>query len=618
MSRHDRVIQARFHDHIDEIDADAWNALRPNDNPFVSHAFLGGLERTGCILPEWGWQAHHLGLYEHNVLVAAAPLYLKGNSHGEFVFDWSWASAWERAGGDYYPKLLNAVPYSPVTGPRLLVNPDNPRAPALRRALVETMQGEAERLQLSSIHANFLVNDELSAFGEAWLTRGDVQFHWHNHDYADFDAFLATLNHKKRKNIRQERKQVAQHGLHLQMCNGTELDSDAWQHIHALYSATFDMKGNHAALTAAFFQYLGTQMGDAVNIAMARDGENMVAMALFLKSADTLYGRYWGARVDLPGLHFELCYYRGIEYAIANRLAIVRARRTRRAQTGAWLFASAHAFATFLVARGISFCRTQRACTRSRWRRCLCRRLATSYALRRTMIRLPLLDDVAPGRFPDPRSALAEPNGLLAFGGDLSPARLLSAYAHGIFPWFNEGDPILWWSPDPRCVFRTAHLKPNRSLRRALAGKHWHITVDRAFRRVMEACAAPRRDEAGTWISPMMIDAYGVLHDRGHAHSVEVWDDEQLVGGVYGIAIGRLFYGESMFSTHSGGSKIALCALAALLREWSFPLIDAQVTNPHLLSLGAEEWPRDVFLDQVACAVYCSQRCRCVANRFQP
>jgi uncharacterized protein len=315
------VIQARFHENIDEIDPDAWDALRPNDNPFVSHTFLAGLERTGCILPPWGWQAHHLGLYEHDALVAAAPLYLKGNSHGEFVFDWSWASAWERAGGDYYPKLLNAVPYSPVPGPRLLVDPGHPTAPALRRALVETMQSEAQRLQLSSIHANFLLDPDLPAFDGKWLTRSDVQFHWHNHDYADFDAFLAALNHKKRKNIRQERTQVARHGLHLEMCDGTALDANEWQQIHALYNATFDMKGNHAALTADFFHHLGTRMGHVVHVAMARDAEkNIVAMALFLKSADTLYGRYWGASVDLPGLHFELCYYQGIELAIAQRL----------------------------------------------------------------------------------------------------------------------------------------------------------------------------------------------------------------------------------------------------------------------------------------------------------
>ena len=227
------------------------------------------------------------------------------------------------------------------------------------------------------------------------------------------------------------------------------------------------------------------------------------------------------------------------------------------------------------------------------------------------MIRLPRLDDHAPNRFPDPRHALIEPNGLLAFGGDLSPPRLLTAYAHGIFPWFNEGEPILWWSPDPRCVFHTENLRPNRSLCRALKGTTWQVSVDDAFRQVMEACAAPRPDQFGTWISPEMIDAYGALYDLGHAHSVEVWDQERLVGGIYGVAIGRLFCGESMFSAESGGSKLALCALAALLREWEFPLIDAQVSNPHLLGLGAAEIPRGTFLNEVAtltCASFDQER----------
>jgi leucyl/phenylalanyl-tRNA---protein transferase len=219
------------------------------------------------------------------------------------------------------------------------------------------------------------------------------------------------------------------------------------------------------------------------------------------------------------------------------------------------------------------------------------------------MIRLPLLDDHAPDRFPDPRTALVDPNGLLAFGGDLSPERLKVAYAHGIFPWFNEDEPILWWSPDPRCVFQTDALRPNRSLRRALASKNWHVTVDRAFRRVMTACAAPRPNQSGTWISPAMIHAYGVLHDQGYAHSVEVWEEDRLVGGIYGVSIGKLFCGESMFSAYSGGSKLALCALAALLRQWGFPLIDAQVSNPHLLSLGAIEMSRSAFLRDIAALV---------------
>ena len=215
------------------------------------------------------------------------------------------------------------------------------------------------------------------------------------------------------------------------------------------------------------------------------------------------------------------------------------------------------------------------------------------------MIRLPLLDADDTDSFPDPRGALREPDGLLAFGGDLSPERLLAAYRQGIFPWFNEGDPILWWSPDPRCVFRTADLVVHRSLRKLLARRPWRVTVDHAFDQVIQACAAPRQDGHGTWIVPAMIEAYLALHARGHAHSVEVWEEQRLVGGIYGVAVGRLFCGESMFSRESGGSKVALTALAQLLREWDFPLLDAQVANPHLLSLGAQVIRREDFLREV-------------------
>ncbi len=313
------LIEARFHAAIDQLPADAWDALRADANPFVSHAFLHALERSGCILPQWGWQAHHLGLYEDGHLLAATPLYLKGNSHGEFVFDWSWASAWERAGGAYYPKLLNAVPYSPVPGPRLLAG-NNEETPRLQRALVEAMRREAERLGLSSVHANFLQESELAAFGTDWLTRSDVQFHWHNHGYRHFPAFLATLNHKKRKNILRERSQVEASGVAIEWRSGDMLSHDEWRQVHALYEATFDMKGNHAVLTEAFFHRLG-ELGQTAQLALARRHETIVAMALFVQGDDVLYGRYWGASVDIPGLHFELCYYRGIEHAIAHQLA---------------------------------------------------------------------------------------------------------------------------------------------------------------------------------------------------------------------------------------------------------------------------------------------------------
>lgn len=304
----------RFHAAIAELPAAAWDALRADANPFVSHAFLHALESSGCIRPDWGWQAHHLGLYEDGRLLAAAPLYLKGNSHGEFVFDWSWASAWERAGGEYYPKLLCGVPYSPVPGPRLLAG-----TPALQRALVEAMHREADRLGLSSVHANFLQSAELAAFDENWLVRSDVQFHWHNRGYRHFPDFLAALSHKKRKNILRERSQVAASGLAIEWRGGDTLSRDEWQRAHALYESTFEMKGNHAALTAAFFRRLG-ELGPTAQLALARDGETIVAMALFVQGGNVLYGRYWGAAVDVPGLHFELCYYRGIEHAIAQRL----------------------------------------------------------------------------------------------------------------------------------------------------------------------------------------------------------------------------------------------------------------------------------------------------------
>ncbi len=318
MKAPEQALMIRFHDRIDDLAAADWDALRPDGNPFVSHSFLSALESSGCIRSDWGWQPYHLGLYENGRLAAAAPLYLKGNSHGEFVFDWSWASAWERAGGQYYPKLLNAVPYSPVPGPRLLAGLTD-RTPQLQKALVEAMRGEMARLGLSSIHANFLIDTEPDAFDATWLPRSDIQFHWHNRSYHDFTEFLGALNHKKRKNIRRERAQVAASGLSIEWRQGDRLDQREWQRIHALYLTTFESKGNHAALTEAFFRQLGL-LGPAVQLALARESKDIVAMALFLQSDSTLYGRYWGASVEVPGLHFELCYYRGIEHAIARGL----------------------------------------------------------------------------------------------------------------------------------------------------------------------------------------------------------------------------------------------------------------------------------------------------------
>ncbi len=223
-------------------------------------------------------------------------------------------------------------------------------------------------------------------------------------------------------------------------------------------------------------------------------------------------------------------------------------------------------------------------------------------------LRVHKLGDDPQAPFPPAAAALRRPDGLLAFGGDLSPARLLNAYRQGVFPWFSEGQPILWWNPDPRMVLRTDGVRLSSRFRRTLRRSRWVARADTAFGAVIDACAsAPRAGQRGTWITADMRAAYARLHALGHAHSVEVYatgDDAAgyaaLVGGIYGVAIGRMFFGESMFSGESGGSKVALAALARRLHAWGWPLVDAQVENPHLTTLGAQTWPRERFLDAIA------------------
>jgi len=313
-------MKARFHAALDDIDAKAWNALLPDDNPFVDHAFLSGLERHGCAQAAHGWQPYHLGIYDGDRLVAAAPLYLKGNSHGEFVFDWSWAGAYERHGLAYYPKLLCAVPYSPVTGPRLLVGA-GADAKSLRALLIATMRDESRRLGLSSAHLNFASEDDAAAFDRSdWLPRFDWQFHWQNRGWRDFDEFLGALNHKKRKNIRSERARAARAGAACEIRYGDELDDSEWRALHGFYLSTFDDKGNFPALTLDFFRHLGRAMPRRVLAVLCRRGGQLIAGALLLRSATTLYGRYWGCSEQVEGLHFEACYYQGIEYCLREGL----------------------------------------------------------------------------------------------------------------------------------------------------------------------------------------------------------------------------------------------------------------------------------------------------------
>jgi hypothetical protein len=296
-----------------------WDALAPGRNPFVSHDFLAGLERHGCLRERLGWRPHHLGLWDGDALVAAVPAYRKANSHGEFVFDHAWADAYERAGGRYYPKLLAAVPYSPVPGPRLLVDP---RHPAARATLVAALRETVDSARWSGAHVNFVEGGDAEALRDAgWLEREDIQFHWENRGYPDFESFLGTLNSKRRKEIRRERAKVRAEGWQFAQYDGTRIGDPELAQVHRLYADTFEAKGNVAALTPAFLASLAPALGPRFIVVLGTRVDGARCMALFLASDEVLYGRYWGSDALTPGLHFEACYYQGIELAIARGLA---------------------------------------------------------------------------------------------------------------------------------------------------------------------------------------------------------------------------------------------------------------------------------------------------------
>lgn len=296
-----------------------WDTLAPGRNPFVSHDFLAGLERHGCLRERLGWRPHHLGLWDGDTLVAAVPAYRKANSHGEFVFDHAWADAYERAGGKYYPKLLAAVPYSPVPGPRLLVDP---RHAAARATLVDALRDMAEAARWSGAHVNFVESEDARVLRDAgWLEREDIQFHWANHGYPDFESFLGALNSKRRKEIRRERAKVRAEGWQFAQYDGSGIGAPELAEVHRLYADTFEAKGNVAALTPAFLASLAPALGPRFIVVMGTRADGARCMALFLASDEVLYGRYWGSDALAPGLHFEACYYQGIELAIARGLA---------------------------------------------------------------------------------------------------------------------------------------------------------------------------------------------------------------------------------------------------------------------------------------------------------
>ena len=311
------MYDARFLPSLADVCARDWDALHDGRNPFVTHAFLHGLESQGCLRRDWGWTPHHLTLWEGDTLVAAAPGYLKDNSHGEFVFDHAWAHAYARYGLDYYPKWLCAVPYSPVTGPRLLA-----QDAAHRKALLTAVRDEVLRLGLSSAHVNFHAEDEDDAFASDWLPRIDVQYHWRNPGHwRDFDGFLADFDHKHRKNIRQERAKVQRAGVVIRTVHGDEATAADLEAMFGFYLRTFQDYGNSPALTLPFLQHLAQTMPRQLVMFLADHDGRTIAGALCLRGHDTLYGRYWGAEAPLPGLHFETCYYQGIAYCLREGLA---------------------------------------------------------------------------------------------------------------------------------------------------------------------------------------------------------------------------------------------------------------------------------------------------------
>lgn len=314
-------MRARILASIDEVANAEWNALASDGAPFLRHEFLAALERQHCVGADSGWTPCHLLLTDdQGAPLAAMPLYRKLHSWGEFVFDFAWAQAYARRGVSYYPKLVSAIPFTPASGPRLLVRAGTASA-TIRRELIDQALAYAADEGLSSLHALFTERSqvrELAARG--FLVRRDCQFHWHNDGYADFDAFLATFTAEKRKKVRRERRRVAEAGIEFQTLGGAEVDDRSWRTIYALHADTFLRHGHTPYLSLEFFRELARTMPDHLVVQRALRGRQTIAAAICFRGDDTLYGRYWGASEEHHSLHFETCYHQGIDYCIREGL----------------------------------------------------------------------------------------------------------------------------------------------------------------------------------------------------------------------------------------------------------------------------------------------------------
>lgn len=312
---------AEFVTSLAQIQAEQWNAVTGTHYPFLRHEFLLGLEETQCTTAETGWQPCHLVLRHGQEIAAVMPLYLKSHSYGEYVFDWSWADAWRQSGLEYYPKLVSAIPFTPATGPRLCCAQGYEETNTLEVAVRAIQQFATER-GISSWHLLFPTEEVSTQLLQMGLhRRAATQFHWFNEGYTSFDEFLATFNSRKRKSLKRERKRVAEQGLELTTLSGAQIEPQHWEQFYHFYQMTYGKRSGHGGyLTQDFFLKTAAAMGEQVVMVLATLDSRAVAGALYFRSHDTLYGRYWGCEQEFDCLHFEACYYQGIEYCIANKL----------------------------------------------------------------------------------------------------------------------------------------------------------------------------------------------------------------------------------------------------------------------------------------------------------
>lgn len=310
---------------LNAVKAEDWNRLANTDNPFLSYEFLQGLEECNC-LEAHGWIPNHLVVYKNEKLVGALPLYLKTNSYGEFVFDWSWADAYERAGGKYYPKLVSAIPFTPVRGPRILIDENLCDPDKIKHLLIKTIIDITESAGISSFHCLFPEQpDEKLCTQRGLLLRKGIQYHWRNQNYRDFNDFLDNLTSKKRKQIKRERRKVREAGLEIEILSGDMISAHQWQVFYEFYCSTFHRRWGSPRFTYDFFQLLSERLPQQTLLILAKKDRVYVAGAFAMRDRKILYGRHWGCNSQFPNLHFELCYYQTIDYCINNGLAILDA-----------------------------------------------------------------------------------------------------------------------------------------------------------------------------------------------------------------------------------------------------------------------------------------------------